>query len=481
MTLTFSHSDRQAPPRPCRILFVCLLLVVGQTALAQYAPWTISPTEVTHRVVVPAQAQGAVGPFPLADGDAIGGFCEREGQWVCCGYFFWDGNGTELILYGEEDGTDGFREGERIRFRIWRAEGACLAYDATATYAPAPTTADFVLGEFASGRTSVLASLNVQDLPAVVYPKNALCDGDGIVEPVFEDGRPVPSDMEFSVEKNGLALDPKTGQIDVNASQPGQYQVLVSHSDCLPRNFIDVLIHSRRDFSVTFKDPLCPGAEMRIRPHDEHAADFAEYLWEDGSTRPYLDVDAPGFYHLIATTHEGCPVDYAISVRDGGVNLFHLSFQATDATCETLGRVELENLSSVSGGASPYVYLLQGQELMHQFYSDDGVFEDVPADEYYLYAIEARGCRTLFSQTVLVEKPDNCEEAVLTPNGDGLADYIHIPFQGQCLIYDRSGRVFRRFQGPGRWDGRNDNGQIAPMGLYIVRCNGDWMRVTVVR
>ena len=74
-----------------------------------------------------------------------------------------------------------------------------------------------------------------------------------------------------------------------------------------------------------------------------------------------------------------------------------------------------------------------------------------------------------------------------TPNGDGINDVVEFAFpvfkiQGQKVmlleVYSLSGRLLLRLENPVAsaagfqhlvWDGRDDNGRLAPPGLYICR------------
>jgi hypothetical protein len=70
-----------------------------------------------------------------------------------------------------------------------------------------------------------------------------------------------------------------------------------------------------------------------------------------------------------------------------------------------------------------------------------------------------------------------------SPDGDGLDDRTAISYQFpfsvaslRVMIYDRSGRMVRKVLGGGEvagkgvllWDGRDDSGQVQPVGIYIV-------------
>jgi Leucine-rich repeat (LRR) protein len=71
---------------------------------------------------------------------------------------------------------------------------------------------------------------------------------------------------------------------------------------------------------------------------------------------------------------------------------------------------------------------------------------------------------------------------VISPNQDGVADNFYIPHQGIAKIFDRNGLLINELSVPGNWDGTDHSGAVAPMGTYVIMCDGQkGIFITILR
>lgn len=128
--------------------------------------------------------------------------------------------------------------------------------------------------------------------------------------------------------------------------------------------------------------------------------------------------------------------------------------------------------------------------------------------EVCLYSLDSSSypCDTI-CQIVTISCPDTSilppmisiidvkTKSVITPNGDGVDDDTHIMLGGTIVdIYNRDGKLVRELQidqpanpvitrAPAFWDGKDESGNIVPMGLYVAisRETRESFQITVIR
>lgn len=102
-------------------------------------PWPVTPTGITHTVVLPDTLFSELGGGILSPLDWIGFFYEANGTARCAGVGQWDpNNNTAVTVYGDDPQTplkDGFDEGEFFSLRVFRSIEQDTV-DAQGGYAP---------------------------------------------------------------------------------------------------------------------------------------------------------------------------------------------------------------------------------------------------------------------------------------------------------------------------------------------------------
>lgn len=84
------------------------------------------------------------------------------------------------------------------------------------------------------------------------------------------------------------------------------------------------------------------------------------------------------------------------------------------------------------------------------------------------------------SVDVIFNFVDEDAHATLTPNGDGIGDYVSL--QGGSKIYNRFGQIVQEVSIETKWEGFDRNGLLLPMGSYTVVNNaGKTFSITIVR
>ncbi|MBN1967846.1 MAG: PKD domain-containing protein [Candidatus Delongbacteria bacterium] len=90
----------------------------------QYMPlWSYTNTGNIHSLNVPPTVIANLSNVPFADGDYIGAFYSRNGEFYCAGMTEWHtGVENSIAIYGETSigSNDGFSNNEIIDFRYWR-------------------------------------------------------------------------------------------------------------------------------------------------------------------------------------------------------------------------------------------------------------------------------------------------------------------------------------------------------------------------
>jgi hypothetical protein len=95
---------------------------INQNPQSNVAPWPITPTGITHTVVLPDTLFSDLGGSILSPTDWIGFFYDDNGTPRCAGAGQWDPNNNSAVtVYGDDAQTpakDGFDEGEFFQIRV---------------------------------------------------------------------------------------------------------------------------------------------------------------------------------------------------------------------------------------------------------------------------------------------------------------------------------------------------------------------------
>lgn len=157
-----------------------------------------------------------------------------------------------------------------------------------------------------------------------------------------------------------------------------------------------------------------------------------------------------------------------LSVSVCGTQSASYSYGIVSNTCTEGAVIAIEHTSAIPQNG-PYKYQLVSRGERSLWHTSSRIDELKPG-WYDLIVKDRNDCTTELKNFVQIPNASDCEN-VITPNGDGVADYYTILASGTVKIYDKSLRLVKELTGPGIWDGTNSNGEIVPIGLYIILIN----------
>lgn len=86
----------------------------------------------------------------------------------------------------------------------------------------------------------------------------------------------------------------------ISVNQPGKYWVTITSEDCTLTDTVNVFVKPKQ-FDIGPDLQICPFGKVKI-----DGLENASWLWSDGSTNRYLEVELPGEYNVEVKDHEGC-------------------------------------------------------------------------------------------------------------------------------------------------------------------------------
>ena len=102
-----------------------LTATINQNPADDDAPWPVTPTGITHTVVLPDTLYSSLNGSPLSPFDWVGFFYDDGGTVRCAGAGQWDPNNNSAVtIYGDDAQTgikDGFDEGEFFQIRVFQS------------------------------------------------------------------------------------------------------------------------------------------------------------------------------------------------------------------------------------------------------------------------------------------------------------------------------------------------------------------------
>lgn len=151
----------------------------------------------------------------------------------------------------------------------------------------------------------------------------------------------------------------------------------------------------------------------------------------------------------------------------------------TFATCISGGKILIKENNSPA--VSVEEFRLQEIYSGNEITSTVPEILEIPVGEYSLH-LKKDGCTLGWPSTLEIAQDQNCDNPVISPNNDGQSEDYYVPFAGTVKIYNRQGIMINEFPGPSAWNGTDGSGNLVPMGLYIIACDGQKeIVITVVR
>lgn len=148
----------------------------------------------------------------------------------------------------------------------------------------------------------------------------------------------------------------------------------------------------------------------------------------------------------------------------------------TDASCLSKGEVKI-NLG-IQPQTNYQIYLtslLSGKTIKNI----NNVFSQLTEPKYLLTIVGDRNCLHIVDTVAI--KTLECDQIVITPNGDGVDEEFYFSKTGNAEIIDKWGNKQGTLALPAIWDGKI-NGKLLPVGFYILNINNgkDLYKISII-
>lgn len=239
---------------------------------------------------------------------------------------------------------------------------------------------------------------------------------------------------------------------------------------------IDQLSAFVPSFSLGKDTSFCQGDSIRLKPSLTNGS----FLWSTKSTANQLDVKTAGQYWLKYTDANNCAVSDTIEIAINQVDLSALKTSITNATCKMAGLVHIDE--NTIKGRKPFQYTITN-ELTGQTIETYANTINLNDGVNLLSIQDANGCIAICPTPITIARAENCKHPILAPDSQGEFGSFYIPYpSGIAKIYDRSGKLKKQMHLPANWDGKDEAGNIVPMGDYYIVCEGEKsLTVTVIK
>lgn len=230
-------------------------------------------------------------------------------------------------------------------------------------------------------------------------------------------------------------------------------------------------------FSLGKDTSICQGDSIRLKPSLTNGS----FLWSTNkSTANYLDVKTADKYWLKYTDTNNCAVSDTILVTINQLDLSSLKTSVTNATCKMPGLVHI-NENTIKG-RKPFQYTITNELTGHIIETHANTI-NLNDGTNLLSIQDANGCIAQCPTTITIARAENCKHPILAPDSQGEFGSFYIPYHaGIAKIYDRSGKLKKQMHLPANWDGKDESGNIVPMGDYYIVCEGEKsLTVTVIK
>ncbi|TRX57734.1 hypothetical protein FNH22_15095 [Fulvivirga sp. M361] len=458
-----------------QIISILIIFLSVSSAYAQEVPWTFTPSALSHTIFISKENVPTISQVPLDSGDYIGVFFLDDNQKAQnAGFTQWKGNDTFITAYGDDGITDGFQPGEVFGFRIWRRVNECtlLEFDVDFLTGGIYNSA----GEFQTNGISGISKLAGTPI-GITYSTAALCTGDPILVPDVPDN----TEQTFFSSSNGLWLDGNTGTVDPAQSEAGIYTISFQSTNCLLSDEFEITIREAPIVDLATLFSGCDSVFIDVGEDTEY-----NYRWVNEDTSDGIGQSAEitiknsGNYTLRVTNSNQCTLEKTIEVLvSSPISIDNINLEKNFIPCGTEGELIIK-LESTTGSIPPLSFTMENIT-GNVFTSSNGIFGSLPEGNYQLTVSDSLKCLSE-SYSVEFRNQQSCKNAVLTPNNDGSLESLYIEENGLAKIYDRNGVIRNEIIIPAYWDGRNESGNVLPMGTYLIIVNGTKkMTVTIVK
>lgn len=520
-------------------LFIGLFQIISFIS-AQEVPWSYEETSKSHFISF-KDASPLINGEAIEKGDYIGVFYDSGGKLHCAGYMKWGYGEPLLIAYGQHKDQPGFEPGQKLQYRVWNKDANCVVPVAQVGYKTNNNFPDEGIFKV-NGKSRIAPQNFFGHIITVNYRNSQYCQGSGFETPLISK---FADSVHFIHGSEELKIDSNSGRINLNESEPGQYNIDLASHFCLNRDQISIEILPTAPIGLDDTVHLCKGETKELDPEQN----YTQYYWSTGDTSETIKVEEPGTYILTAVTKEDCLVhDTTLVIKETLPNVelpdeasscdsmtmsvdtsngFSLKWSngnnGRDVTFHESGTHILEMESqhgckkrdSLNVTISPSInFDHQKVDLEHAkcdargevHIRSDAISGGIAPFKYHLHNKVDQNTLTKSSRKIKQVQPGNyqltiedsmgcqkalenelrithrnCDNPVLAPNQPKGHKYF-FDQTGKIEIYNRKGRLIRTLKGPAEWHGRDESGRQVPMGSYQVLINGQQkLQITVIR
>ena len=317
-------------------------------------------------------------------------------------------------------------------------------------------------------------SIVVADTPSIqVGLTKPLCKGSSAVLNV--------KSQENQVNFNWLGQNSSDDSLTI--TEPKTYQVVAENEmGCQDTGSYDVKAYDLPKFHLP-SDSLkrCKPAKVEISKSPR----TDQIKWSNGSEGPQTTVSETQLLKVTKIDTNGCTrSDSLQAMVSKPISFGHLDPKVQPITCDgEAGTLTFNQLAQkVKGGTAPFRYQLSHtarpttSNIQHK-----AVFHNLEAGDYRLKVVDQIGCSAQTTRTFNVRK-QQCQEPVVILGEGGKKQGYFIPKKGEAKIYNRQGALEAVINTPTKWYGRDENGQVLPIGVYQVVINdSESILVTIIR
>ena len=146
------------------------------------------------------------------------------------------------------------------------------------------------------------------------------------------------------------------------------------------------------------------------------------------------------------------------------VDFGELAYNISEINCLSTGSL------TITGSKHPIAsYELTGKNTGKIYTNTTGRFSGLSETNYSLILKSANGCVKKYANPIIINQKE-CEETILSPDGDGQSDSYYFPDNGKVIIYNKQGEVIKIISIPGEWNGYSDKGKVSN-GFYVADIN----------
>ncbi len=248
---------------------------------------------------------------------------------------------------------------------------------------------------------------------------------------------------------------------NITITQAGVYFATYTNQCYSDTDSITVTFNPSSPFALVGDTLICPQEITSLQPN----INGNNYLWNDGSTDPTLQVSAPGTYWLQLTNQDGC-----------------LSFDTVSVQQNTLPLVVLGNDTSVCASSFTIQALAYSDNI--EWYNGDTIANVIITQSGFYWLTATSECGSI-TDSIYVQFIPSLDSVlaylpnVFTPNNDnfnetfGLGSFGLNSIEGTMYVYNRWGRlVYKTSDLVWGWNGENHTEGVYYYILEYDDCNG---------